>query len=156
MFHRCVRKNIGRYVRIIPLHFSFLEGCRCSFWKEDARAKGERAMSPQNRTREIQVKFYVTEHELKMINLKMRQAGTTNREAYLRKMAIDGFVLKLDIPELKELVSLMRYMGNNTNQIAKRLNEGGNMYQSELSEIQEQQEQIWEGLRKLLIRLGEI
>lgn len=113
-------------------------------------------MSPQNRTREIQVKFYVTEHELEMISLKMKQVGTTNREAYLRKMAIDGFVLKLDIPELKELVSRMRYMGNNTNQIAKRLNEGGNMYQSELSEIQEQQEQIWEGLRKLLIRLGEI
>ena len=113
-------------------------------------------MSPQNRTREIQVKFYVTEHELEMISLKMKQVGTTNREAYLRKMAIDGFVLKLDIPELKELVSLMRYMGNNTNQIAKRLNEGGTMYQSVLSEIQEQQEQIWEGLRKLLIRLGEI
>lgn len=113
-------------------------------------------MSPQNRTREIQVKFYVTEHELEKISLKMKQAGTTNREAYLRKMAIDGFVLKLEIPELKELVSLMRYMSNNTNQIAKRLNEGGNMYQVDLEDIQEKQEKIWEGLRILMLRLGEI
>lgn len=113
-------------------------------------------MTEENRTRSIQIKFRVNESEAELIERKMKQLGTSNRDAYLRKMAIDGFVLKLEIPELKELVSLMRYMGNNTNQIAKRLNEGGNMYQSELSEIQEQQEQIWEGLRKLLIRLGEI
>lgn len=113
-------------------------------------------MIEENRTRSIQIKFRVNESEAELIERKMQQLGTSNRDAYLRKMAIDGFVLKLDVPELKELVSLMRYMGNNTNQIAKRLNEGGNMYQSELSEIQEQQEQIWEGLRKLLIRLGEI
>lgn len=113
-------------------------------------------MTEENRTRSIQIKFRVNESEAELIQRKMKQLGTSNRDAYLRKMAIDGFVLKLEIPELKELVSLMRYMGNNTNQIAKRLNEGGNMYQSELSEIQEQQEQIWEGLRKLLIRLGEI
>jgi len=113
-------------------------------------------MSNVNRKRDILVRFWVTPTELDMIKNRMKQIPTDNRGAYLRKMAIDGVVLKLDIPELKELVSLMRYMGNNTNQIAKRLNEGGNMYQSELSEIQEQQEQIWEGLRKLLIRLGEI
>lgn len=113
-------------------------------------------MSNVNRKRDILVRFWVTPAELDMIKNRMKQIPTDNRGAYLRKMAIDGVVLKLDIPELKELVSLMRYMGNNTNQIAKRLNEGGNMYQSELSEIQEQQEQIWEGLRKLLIRLSEI
>ena len=113
-------------------------------------------MTEEKRTRSMQIKFRVNESEAELIERKMKQLGTSNRDAYLRKMAIDGFVLKLEIPELKELVSLMRYMGNNTNQIAKRLNEGGNMYQSELSEIQEQQEQIWEGLRRLLIRLGEI
>jgi hypothetical protein len=41
-----------------------------------------------------------------LIETKMAQVGTTNREAFLRKMAIDGYVVKLDLPELRELVSL--------------------------------------------------
>ena len=109
-----------------------------------------------NRKRVIQLNFRVSPEELKIIEEKMKQYGTTNREAFLRRIILEGYVIRFDLPELKEILRLLRYMGNNTNQIAKRLNEGGNMYQSELSEIQEQQEQIWEGLRKLLIRLGEI
>ena len=53
----------------------------------------------------------------------MREAGTTNMGAYLRKMALDGYILRLDLPELKEMLSQLRYMGNNVNQIAKRANE---------------------------------
>ena len=49
----------------------------------------------------------------------MREAGTTNMGAYLRKMALDGYILRLDLPELKEMLSQLRYMGNNVNQIAK-------------------------------------
>ena len=55
----------------------------------------------------------------------MREAGTTNMGAYLRKMALDGYILRLDLPELKEMLSQLRYMGNNVNQIAKRANEVG-------------------------------
>ena len=55
----------------------------------------------------------------------MREAGTANMGAYLRKMALDGYILRLDLPELKEILSQLRYMGNNVNQIAKRANEVG-------------------------------
>ena len=65
-------------------------------------------MSGPNRKREVQVNFRVSPQELEMIEQKMAQLGTSNREAYLRKMALDGYVVKLELPELKELVSLMR------------------------------------------------
>ena len=59
------------------------------------------------RKRDIQLKFRVTPQEREMIETKMAQFGTTNMAAYLRKMAIDGYVVKLDLPELRELVSLL-------------------------------------------------
>ena len=61
------------------------------------------------RKRDIQLKVRVTPEERAMIEAKMAQLGTTNMGAYLRKMAIDGYVVKLDLPELRELVSLLRY-----------------------------------------------
>ena len=67
------------------------------------------------RKRDIQLKFRATPQEREMIETKMAQFGTTNMAAYLRKMAIDGYVVKLDLPELRELVSLLRYSSNNLN-----------------------------------------
>ena len=72
------------------------------------------------RKRDIQLKFRVTPQEREMIETKMAQFGTTNMAAYLRKMAIDGYVVKLDLPELRELVSLLRYSSNNLNQLTRR------------------------------------
>ena len=65
------------------------------------------------RNRDVQLNFRVSPHELELIETKMAQIGVKNREAYLRKMAIDGYVVKLDLPELRELVSLLRYSSNN-------------------------------------------
>ena len=66
-------------------------------------------MSAPKRKREVQLNFRVSPEELALIEQKMVQLGTKNREAYLRKMALDGYVVRLELPELKELVSLMRY-----------------------------------------------
>ena len=76
------------------------------------------------RKRDIQLKFRVTPQEREMIETKMAQFGTTNMAAYLRKMAIDGYVVKLDLPELRELVSLLRYSSNNLNQLTTLANMG--------------------------------
>ena len=76
------------------------------------------------RKRDIQLKFRVTPQEREMIETKMAQFGTTNMAAYLRKMAIDGYVVKLDLPELRELVSLLRYSSNNLNQLTRRAHDG--------------------------------
>ena len=62
----------------------------------------------------------------------MAQLGTTNMGAYLRKMAIDGYVVKLDLPELRELVSLLRYSSNNLNQLTRRVHETGRVYAADM------------------------
>ena len=76
-------------------------------------------MSAPKRKREVQLNFRVSPEELALIEQKMAQMGTKNREAYLRKMALDGYVVRLELPELKELVSLMRYSSNNLNQLTR-------------------------------------
>ena len=81
-----------------------------------------------NRKRNIMVRFRVTPEEKSMIEEKMTQVGTFNMETYLRKMSIAGYILKLDLPELKEMISLLRRTSNNLNQIAKRTNQTGRLY----------------------------
>ena len=73
------------------------------------------------RKREIQLKFRVTPEEQALIHQKMEQYGTENMAAYLRKMAIDGYVVRLDLPELRELVSLLRRSSNNLNHLTRRV-----------------------------------
>lgn len=108
------------------------------------------------RKRNLQLNFRVSPQELEVIEGKMAQAGTKNREAYLRKMAIDGYVVKLEFPELKELVSLMRYSSNNLNQLTKRVHETGRIYEVDLEDILQKQEAIWDGLNKILGQVGSI
>ena len=109
-----------------------------------------------NRNRNIQLNFRVSENEKEHIGKKMEIAGVINREAYLRKMAMDGYILKLDLLELKELISLMRRMSNNINQIAKRMNETGRPYETDIQEIIQNQERLWDGIRELLSRLTKL
>ena len=109
-----------------------------------------------NRNRNIQLNFRVSENEKEHIGKKMEIAGVINREAYLRKMAMDGYILKLDLPELKEIISLMRRMSNNINQIAKRMNGIGRAYETDIQEIIPNQERLWDGIRELLSRLTKL
>ena len=81
-------------------------------------------MTTPKRKRDVQLNFRVSPEELALIEQKMAQLGTKNREAYLRKMALDGYVVRLELPELKELVSLMRYSSNNLNQLTRRVKPG--------------------------------
>lgn len=110
----------------------------------------------RNRQRPIQVKFFVNAKELDLIKQKMEQMGTENLSAYLRKMAIDGFVIKLDMPELRELTVTMKRISNNENQIAKRLNETGHIYDVDIEEIKKNQEEIYDGIRKILESLAKL
>ena len=78
-----------------------------------------------SRKRNIQLIFWVSEKERELIAQKMEQVGTENLSAYLRKIAIDGFIIKLDLPELREMISLLRRSSNNLNQLARKANAGG-------------------------------
>ena len=113
-------------------------------------------MSAANRVRKVQLNFRVTEREKQLIEERMQEIGTTNREAYLRKIAIDGMLVKLEVPELKEIVSLMRRTSNNINQIARRLNETGRIYEVDITDVQNQQEQLWDMLNSLITKISGI
>ncbi len=113
-------------------------------------------MSAAKRKREVQVNFRVSPEELALIEQKMSQLGTVNREAYLRKMALGGYVVKLDLPELKELVSLMRYSSNNLNQLTRKVHETGRIYDADLEDISQRQEQLWDGVQKILAQLSKL
>ena len=89
----------------------------------------------RNRKRPIQVKFFVDEKEQALIKKKMEHAGIENMSAYIRKMVIDGYVVKLDMPELRELTLRMKSISNSENQIAKRVNSTGNIYETDIEEI---------------------
>ena len=108
------------------------------------------------RKRDVPVLFYVNQKEMALIQQKMQAFGTSNMSAYLRKMAIDGYVLKLDLPELKELVSLLRRWSNNLNQLTRRVHQTGRIYDADLQELTTQQETIWDGVKQILRQLAKL
>ena len=108
------------------------------------------------RKRNIVIRFRVTPEEREMIESKMAQFGTTNMAAYLRKISIDGYVVRLDLPELREMVSLLRRSSNNLNQIAKRVNETSRIYDEDIDCLKENQEKIWSAANGILTRLASI
>ena len=107
-----------------------------------------------NRKRDIRLRFRVTPEEKSMIEEKMTQVGTSNMEAYLRKMSIDGYILKLDLPEIKEMISLLRRSSNNLNQIAKRVNQTGRLYGEDMEDILRKQECLWQAANEILAKLS--
>ena len=111
-------------------------------------------MTPPRRKRSVQLNFRVSEEELAAIESKMEQLGILNREAYLRKMALDGYAVRLDLPELKELLTLLRRHSSNLNQLARRVNATGRVYEADLADIAKRQEQLWESVREVLNRLA--
>lgn len=113
-------------------------------------------MSAQFMRRNIRISVRLTEEEHRLLKEKMARIGVTNQEAFLRKMALDGLVIRLDLPELKQMISLLRYTSNNINQIAKRLNESGRAYDTDLTEILEKQKQLWGLANRILMKLSAI
>ena len=109
-----------------------------------------------NRNRPIQVKFRVTPEERALIDRRMAQAETINMAAYLRKMAIDGYVVKLDLPELRDMISLLRRTSNNFNQIARRVTSTNRVYENDIQEMKTMLEQLWEANNSVLEKLAAI
>lgn len=103
-----------------------------------------------NRKRNIQMIFRVTEEEKNLIDKKMKQLPTQRYGAYLRKMAIDGYIVNTDTKDIKAFTKELSAIGRNINQIAKKLNASGETYQADLDEIKERQKEIWQLQRRIL------
>ena len=106
-----------------------------------------------NRKRPIILRCPVTAEERALIEQKMAQLPTQRIGAYLRKMAIDGYIIYTDTTDIKAFTTELSAIGRNINQIAKKLNAGGSVYQAYIEEIRERQDQIWQLQRRILSSL---
>ena len=109
-----------------------------------------------NRNRAKQVKFWVSDEEYELLQKKREAAGGVNQGAYIRKMILDGYIVNLDIPELKEIIRLLSITSNNVNQMARRLNADGSVYKEDFNEINIQLDQIYKLLRKVMRGISKI
>ncbi len=106
-----------------------------------------------NRKRNIQMKFDVTAEERELIRQKMALLPTSQIDAYLRKMAIDGYIIYTDMSEIKKFNKELQAIGNNINQIAKRVNSTSHIYDTDIEEIKERLNEIWQLQRRILLSL---
>ena len=113
-------------------------------------------MKEKNRVRNVQLHFMVSPEERKQIEENMKLLSTENLGAYLRKMALDGYLIHLDLSEVREMIRLLRNATNNLNQIAKVANATGNIYGREIKMMQERYELLWRSARKILNELSKI
>ena len=113
-------------------------------------------MSKAKRKREQRFTVAVTEEEAAMIRDRMAELGVINMGAYMRKMAIDGYHINVDLSEIRELVSLLRRCSNNLNQIAKRANETRSIYEEDINDLRRQYDTLWEAASGILTGLAKI
>ena len=100
-----------------------------------------------NRTRPNQILFFVSDEEKRIIKAKMAQLGTKNMGAYLRKMAIDGYIINVDYTQQKKIAAAVSRAASNINQICRRINSKGNLYEDDVVELKERQKEIWQLLK---------
>ena len=118
--------------------------------------KKERILLPPERKRSKQLKIWVSPEEQDMIRQKMAEFGTENLGAFVRKMVIDGYILKLDLPELREVSRHIGYLDNNINQMARKVNAGKTVYKEDVDEIQALFNTICKLQRKIIRQLSKL
>jgi len=110
----------------------------------------------ENRKRSIRVVFYVDECEAELIREKMAAANIRNREAYIRKMILDGYIVRLDLSDVRKMVQLLSIATSNLNQIARRANETRSVYEGDVRDLQAHYEKLWEQAEAILRGLAKL
>ena len=98
----------------------------------------------------VRVEFVMSEQEAELVKGRMAELGITNLSAYLRKMAVDGYIIHLDMSDIQEMVRLLRICSNNLNQYARRANETGSIYAADVDDLRTRLDSLWDGMDKLL------
>ena len=106
----------------------------------------------ENRKRNVQIIIRVTEEERALIEEKIRQIPTLNLSAYARKILLDGYIITLDLQEVKGHTAQLQKIGANVNQIANRINETGRIYANDIDKIKRVMEEVWRLERRLLLQ----
>ena len=98
----------------------------------------------------VRVEFVMSEQDAELVKGRMAELGITNLSAYLRKMAVDGYIIHLDMGDIQEMVRLLRICSNHLNQYAKRANETGSVYAADVEDLRTRLDGLWDGMDKLL------
>ena len=106
--------------------------------------------------REHWISGRVNPGELARIREKQKELGIRNTGAYMRKMAMDGYCVNLDLSDVAQVSTLLRRCSNNLNQYAKRANETGSIYEADINDLQVRLEEIWTDMKEVLVRLASI
>ena len=107
----------------------------------------------ENRARPVQIKFFVTEQERDVIRQRMELIGTTNLSAYMRKISQDGFLYRVTIDGLPEICKEVEAIGQNINQVAKRVNSTNTIYAEDIRLMKAELDRIWDLLKKILSKI---
>lgn len=103
-----------------------------------------------------QFHFFATPEEAKLIRDREKEIGILNESAYLRKMAIDGYLIQMDLSDVKEAVRLLGITSSNMNQYAKKANETGSIYKEDIEDIKAHRDELWRVMKSILQRLSTI
>ena len=103
-----------------------------------------------------QFHFFATPEEAKLIRDREKEIGILNESAYLRKMAIDGYLIQMDLSDVKEAVRLLGITSSNMNQYAKKANETGSIYKEDIEDIKAHRDELWRVMKSIMQRLSTI
>ena len=106
--------------------------------------------------RDLQLHFRVSKAELERIRNKMEASGILSIGSYLRKMALDGYCLHLDLPQLRRMAYLLQMCSNNLNQYAKVANENGQIYTADLEDLRARLDELISVSKQILAKLTEL
>ena len=102
------------------------------------------------------IRVWIKPEDREKIEERMKEAGIKSMSAYIRKIAIDGYIVKLDLSDVKEIARLLHINSNNLNQYAKQANTNGSIYYGDIKNLQRQHEELLRLMREILHRLNSI
>ena len=113
-------------------------------------------MKSVNEQRNVQLHVLASEKEVSLIKERMSLIGVSNLSAYLRKVAIDGYIINLDLKEVRELIRLLRICSNNLNQYTRKANETGSVYAADIEDLRLRLDKVWDATEKMLSSLSDL
>lgn len=102
------------------------------------------------------IQIRLSKEEREAIEERMAKLGVKNISAFIRKMALNGYYIVLDLSDVKEVLRLLRICSNNLNQYARKANETDSIYKTDIEDLKKRQDEIWELMRELISRLSNI
>jgi len=108
------------------------------------------------RKRPIRIVFHLNEAEQVLMEQKMSEANIRNREAYIRRMVLDGHVLKIDFTHVKRLTWLLSNATNNLNQLAKRANEERSVKVVDIASLRHELDEVWAEVKLAMRKLAKV